>query len=274
MWSIFFRDNWLPKIGPLLLHCLNVTAISEQSVKVASIVTEGGEWDWSKFQHLLPCQILIRIAVIQCLRPLLKGDLAVWAGNKLGRFIVKLTYQVRSGIEAGTEEDVWSLIDRFRETQRMKVFLWIVCYDKIMTNQEHVHRHFSLDARCGICGGEVEDVDHVLRSCPQSQMVWRELVWPEYLPFFFSLDNKRWVRENLLNDGRFAKACADYDLMFEGTCWYIWLHRNARTFEVDEVEESSVLQRAQAWLVRAVTSAVVSRASEQMRMESAWGVVR
>ncbi|KAK8582631.1 hypothetical protein V6N13_069403 [Hibiscus sabdariffa] len=36
---------------------------------------------------------------------------------------------------------------------------------------ERVPRHFSMDERYGICRAEVVDIDNVLRTCPQAQMM-------------------------------------------------------------------------------------------------------
>ncbi|KAK8667564.1 hypothetical protein V6N13_007712 [Hibiscus sabdariffa] len=100
------------QIGPLLSHCPNVAAVDAQRVIVAAMEANG-EWDWSKFQHLLSRHILFLIAVIQSLVASFLGDLVVWARNKLSRFTVKSAYKVRCEIEAVLEEDVWSIIDKF-----------------------------------------------------------------------------------------------------------------------------------------------------------------
>ncbi|KAK9006191.1 hypothetical protein V6N11_035236 [Hibiscus sabdariffa] len=78
-----------------------------------------------------------------------------------------------------------------------------------------LRRLFVSDARCGISGVDVEDVNHVLR-----------------------LDAVYW------------------DLMFEGTYWFIWLNRNGFVFNVGNDEpRQSVLDRSRMWLASALAIA-------------------
>ncbi|KAK8612842.1 hypothetical protein V6N13_092946 [Hibiscus sabdariffa] len=99
------------------MYCFNSSTIGAQSVKVVSMVSARGEWDWSQFQHLIPQHILLHIAVIRCPAAALQGDLPVWAADRSGRFSVKSAYWVWNRVEEGPEEDVWSLIARFQGTQ-------------------------------------------------------------------------------------------------------------------------------------------------------------
>ncbi|KAK8540951.1 hypothetical protein V6N13_060999 [Hibiscus sabdariffa] len=55
----------------------------------------------------------------------------------------------------------------------------------------------------------VEDANHVLQNCVQAQMIWREMIRLDNLEEFFTLDFKRWIRENLTNGDGFSKENAN-----------------------------------------------------------------
>ncbi|KAK9031592.1 hypothetical protein V6N11_055888 [Hibiscus sabdariffa] len=117
-------------------------------------------------------------------------------------------------------------------------------------------RHFVSDAQCGLCGAEVEDVDHILRRFPNSLLVWRQLVRADKMLEFMSCDIKSWIKLNLTQPHRFAIDIADWDLMFGGVCWFIWLRRNDLVFNAGHEEEvrQPVLDRARRWLALAVAA--------------------
>ncbi|KAK8697304.1 hypothetical protein V6N13_113456 [Hibiscus sabdariffa] len=78
----------------------------------------------------------------------------------------------------------------------------------------------------------MDDVDHVLQNCVQAQMIWREVIKPDSLEEIFSLDFKRWIRENLTNGGGFDKESDKLYLMLGGLCWLygcIGIHGSSMT---------------------------------------------
>ncbi|KAK9045905.1 hypothetical protein V6N11_051808 [Hibiscus sabdariffa] len=75
--------------------CSNVAwVLGEESVKVASMVTAHGEWDWSQFHHLLPQRILLHIAAIQCPTAAFRCEIPIWAADRRGQFSIKSAYRV------------------------------------------------------------------------------------------------------------------------------------------------------------------------------------
>ncbi|KAK8686472.1 hypothetical protein V6N13_125497 [Hibiscus sabdariffa] len=154
------------------------------------------------------------------------------------------------------------------------IALWLACCNKLMTNQERVHCKFDVDDRCNACGMEVEDVDHVLRNCVQTQMIWREVIKHDRLEEIFTLDFKRWIHENLKNGAGFAKENTNWDLMFGGMCWFIWLHRNSQIFDDQAGEPGSISHRAKPWFQRAAASCVASRVESHLALVPASGICR
>ncbi|KAK8553193.1 hypothetical protein V6N13_089406 [Hibiscus sabdariffa] len=122
-----------------------------------------------------------------------------------------------------------------------------------MTNFEHTRRHFADKARCNLCDVEVEDFSNVLRTCPHTFCVWRELINVEKIHDFMTCDIKTWIWLNLTQPNTFAKEPMAWDLMFGGTCWFICLNRNAVIF-TDGIEEGRrpTLEHAFEWLKNVV----------------------
>ncbi|KAK8554058.1 hypothetical protein V6N12_031036 [Hibiscus sabdariffa] len=124
------------------------------------MVTEDGEWHWYLVENLLLESILLRLAAVKCPLWHFSTDGVRWAATISGKFTMRSAYEIRNGIEEGPIEDVWYTIQHFQGEQHMKIFLWLMCCNKIMTNQERARRHFTTDASSHICGSDIEDVDH------------------------------------------------------------------------------------------------------------------
>ncbi|KAK8568771.1 hypothetical protein V6N12_007313 [Hibiscus sabdariffa] len=124
----------------------------------------------------MPTNILLRIAASVPPNPVHPDDKVAWAGESSGKFSIKSTYAIRLGVDREVSLLPWNLIQRFKGLQKILIFLWLVCCNKIMTNEERVQRNFSTNSRCSVCNRDVEDVNHVLRLCPAAYGRGRHLV--------------------------------------------------------------------------------------------------
>ncbi|KAK8644420.1 hypothetical protein V6N13_123727 [Hibiscus sabdariffa] len=77
----------------------------------------------------------------------------------------------------------------------------------------------------------IEDIDHVLRKCPHGFLVWCQLEQPSLSMEFMDVEIKQWVRENLKKGVKYGRDSRNWDIMFGGTCWFLWLYQNAFIFE-------------------------------------------
>ncbi|KAK9011644.1 hypothetical protein V6N11_044490 [Hibiscus sabdariffa] len=179
------------------------------NVLVGDMVMPDGEWDWVRLESLLPMTILLCITGMKCRFPHFPHDELGWNGTVSEKFTVKSAYYIQHGVEEGPNEDIWRKIMSYKGTQCMQIFLWMVCCDIIMTNYERVRRHFSNDARCTLCGADTEDVDHVLRRCPQAYLTCKELIQVEKMDELLRLDIKVGIKCNLTNPKMFAKEPID-----------------------------------------------------------------
>lgn len=81
--------------------------------------------------------------------------------------------------------------------ERVRVFIWLVSHQVIMTNVERVRRHVGDNAICQVCNGAEESILHVLRDCPAMSGIWLRLVPPRRRHEFFAKTLLEWLFENL-----------------------------------------------------------------------------
>ncbi|MBA0682020.1 hypothetical protein Goari_023780 [Gossypium aridum] len=70
--------------------------------------------------------------------------------------------------------------------QCVRVFLWLVAQNKVLTSKVRVRRHMATNS-CAVCSFEVESINHVLYFCFPALTVWSQLIKPEELQEFLSL---------------------------------------------------------------------------------------
>ena len=73
------------------------------------------------------------------------------------------------------DNGMWRWVWKVKVSQRVKVFIWLALHDMLMTNTVRVRRDLASDPICMVYGNGCETVDHVLRSCTNAKLVWREL---------------------------------------------------------------------------------------------------
>ncbi|KAK8705301.1 hypothetical protein V6N13_048905 [Hibiscus sabdariffa] len=140
-----------------------------------------------------------------------------WRWDPLRSFSVRSAYSLLTNTTTGSEDKDWSLTGKFKGSPRIQSFLWLVYWDRILTNQEIVRWSLASDASCSNCGATVEDTLHVLCECPVATAIWSMVIKPELLEEFYSLDLREWLCLNL--DGI---CCFPGKLSTLGH--HVWLH--------------------------------------------------
>ncbi|KAK8541666.1 hypothetical protein V6N12_014293 [Hibiscus sabdariffa] len=72
---------------------------------------------------------------------------------------------------------------------------------RILTNTERAHWHMTSNSSCPVCAFPVEDIHHVLRSCPVAYSIWRRCIHHDRLDEFMNLEIKDRIYTNLSNVG-------------------------------------------------------------------------
>ncbi|KAL4289737.1 hypothetical protein GQ457_14G014320 [Hibiscus cannabinus] len=112
----------------------------------------------------------------------------------------------------------------------------------------------------------IEDVNHLLRWCPQAIGIWTSLIKPDFLHQFLTMNIKEWVYLNITDAARMANHPEDWDLLFGSICWNLWLERNAVVFDNPLDDRGTVLERSrrlQQQYLLAFSAAAPSRTWER-----------
>ena len=168
---LFWKDSWLEGFGPLINQLNSEVQVESLNHTVAEMVDGGGNWKWEVFAHLLPMQAVMGIAGYIPPRQDALEDTMIWEKSVNGRFTIKTAYMVREEDESIDRDPIWRIIWKWKGMERIKMFLWTVAHNAIMTNEMRWRRRISDNKCCCECVNEVETLTHALRDCPKAQKI-------------------------------------------------------------------------------------------------------
>lgn len=156
-------------------------------------------------------------------------DRLSWREAKDGRFSVRSAYAflIKDIVPRPNMEDLYKRVWRVMAPERVRVFLWLVTLQVIMTNMERQRRHLSDNGICQLCKGGDESILHALRDCPAAEGLWKKIVNPSRQQRFFNQTLFEWLYENLAN----VSANGDqWPSLFALTVWWCWKWRCGYVF--------------------------------------------
>lgn len=157
-------------------------------------------WKWESFAPFLHQDTLKLIQAIELKEDAELGDLIYWQSGNKGKFSIKSALSIMRNVTDSLDQTCWDLIWTAPVQQRIRAFLWVACHDRVMSNALRFNRKLTEDARCYVCGAEVESTLHILRNCPLAQVVWRNLGGPADKPEFYQQHLKHWITANLKHE--------------------------------------------------------------------------
>lgn len=101
---------------------------------------------WDILIPLLPEIMLLKLEAIFLSSDNTRIDRLAWRGTSNGWFSVKLAYKLTIEDSVSEPAALWNFLWRLCLPQRVKMFVWIVLKEKIITNHERLKRHFTMDA--------------------------------------------------------------------------------------------------------------------------------
>jgi len=141
----------------------------------------------------------------------------MWIANKSSNFSIKSALKITQETDSGLTVN-WRWVWQVCTPQRLRMFLWLVLHKKVLPNAKRFKRRMVSTPQCGICSEDVEDLDHLLRHCPNVQGVWRALqrkgVWSNVC----AEEYHEWLQQNLVG----PHEDSDWPTKFMITVWYIW----------------------------------------------------
>ncbi|KAK9044473.1 hypothetical protein V6N11_058373 [Hibiscus sabdariffa] len=147
---------------------------------IANFNSKVGAWNRDVFGHIihekrytfLPPSLVLRIAAIKPPCESSLNGVPAWLWDPFRSFSVHSAYLSLADGDAVSYDKGWSIIANFKGPPRVRTFLWLVYWERILTNHERVRRAIASDAGCFSCGATLEDTLHVLRDCPVVVGIW------------------------------------------------------------------------------------------------------
>ncbi|KAK4273715.1 hypothetical protein QN277_017054 [Acacia crassicarpa] len=118
-------------------------------------------------------------------------------------------------------------------------------HNRLLTNVSRCKRGLSDNGSCQICNMGQENLLHVIRDCPETLELWRQIVPRSLWRTFSSLTLDSWMRWNL-NYRVGSKQEEDWKQVFAITCWWLWRRRNSTIFENKKISNLTVLSSVMA----------------------------
>lgn len=137
-------------------------------------------WDFSRIEPYVSQNTKLQLMAMVVDNVTGTTDRLSWGETKDGNFTVRSAYAFLTR-DVSPRPWLGKLFDRVWKVQapeRVRVFLWQVVHQIIMTNVERYRRHISASALCQVCNGGEETIIHVLRDCPFMSGIWNRIVSP------------------------------------------------------------------------------------------------
>lgn len=152
-----------------------------------------------------------------------ENDRVTWQLGHKGIFSVKSLYNALSNSPQGEyHRRIW----KGKIPEKIKIFLWLLTNDAILTKDNLLKRKWQGDARCMFCE-ENETIDHLFFQCPVAKAIW--LVVARCLGAIN-------VPKNLQQCWKWCERWLPLGVEYHpwgisAICWAIWKCRNRAVFD-------------------------------------------
>ncbi|KAK9020722.1 hypothetical protein V6N11_010739 [Hibiscus sabdariffa] len=230
----FWYDNWVDSEGRLVNFYNRLD--SPRPISVAGMIDVVGMWDWNRFSHVLPEQILQKIYAIRPPMCSLGPDVPSWLRESNRQFSTTSAYDFLSDSVGSHSNFQWRYIWELKLPQWIKIFVWIAAHNRLLTNAERYLRHISMSDRCPFCHNNCETVDHVLRHCLIATTVWLAEIKAIHFGLFMSLPFDKWIEVNINGACHFATNKENWSERFAVFLWMLWKNRCSKIFNESYVQ--------------------------------------
>ncbi|KAL4384144.1 hypothetical protein GQ457_15G026400 [Hibiscus cannabinus] len=252
-----WNDTWVPSLGPLRFW-LRCSPMAVASINFADLVIHGSEWNVPRLSDLLLPEAIPFVVGIP--PPLLGScDVPSWISTPAGNFTVASAYM--RILEPGWEaiDPKWSWVWSLAVTPRIRMFIWLVLKQRLMTNEERCRRGFSFDASCPSCGCVSESITHILRDCPPTRSLWQSIVPQDRQALFFAAPLETWVVSNIRAGYAFGVSLIPWPCFYSSLLWQLWKRRNDFAFTGTCLPLDEVYKIGFAWAARFAEAIIVDR---------------
>ncbi|KAA3453419.1 reverse transcriptase [Gossypium australe] len=241
-----WKDNWIPKLGPLLSYVPAHSRLNMDSTPKDWVLQEGC-WNIDMLKIWLPDDIIKRILSIPPPHPTEGEDRIIWACTESGSFTIRSAYRSLKENTWRPKDDNWNIIWKYQGPQRVRIFLWLVASQRVLTNSERFRRGFGQSSACSRCGHNLEDIMHALRDCPTAKKAWMLVVPLEKQSRFFSDSMQNWLSFNLSCHIKLQDKGITWSCLFGILAWRLWKNKNLFIFQNIDWTPLELIKSSLSW---------------------------
>lgn len=220
----FWKDRWLGK-RPLMEMVTGDLPTGYEDLTARELWSVGVGWDLSKIVPFITENQRLELATVVVDSVTGAKDRLAWNENMDGKFTVKSAYKMLTVSDTPRQnmESFYKRVRKLAAPERVRVFLWLVGNQVLMTNTERYRRHLCDTDICEVCKGGAKIIIHILCDCPAMVGVWNRLVPERKRRSFFEKPLLEWIYENLC--GEVAWEEGPWSTIFALTTWWAWKWR-------------------------------------------------
>ena len=226
-WTSFWTQKWLDGIT-LVNHVTRAVPEKQINKQVYDYWSPVTGWDWAMLTQFLPSDLLQKIASFE-LSTEEVGDKPVWIANALGKFNIRSAIQIIQANDSASDSK-WKTCWRLQLPQRIRYFLWLILHQRVLSNAERVRRKLLDNPICNICLAPEENLDHLLRKCPNAHNTWQELEVVGMHCTARDAGFENWLYQNI--SGHHENP--EWAERFVITLWFIWKWRCKYCFDSED----------------------------------------
>ncbi|KAK8486111.1 hypothetical protein V6N12_010315 [Hibiscus sabdariffa] len=224
-----WNDTSVSNLGPLR-PWLSHASFSIDHMHFADMLQADGNWNTSRLSSLLDPVVVSYVIGVP--PPSLDDtcDMVAWRCTPTGVFTVASAYECLLSASWDACDPKWACIWSLPVTQQIRMFLWLVLRQRLLTNVERVRRGLSSDPSCSCCGCYNESILHILRDCPPVRSIWQSIIPQADHECFFGASLEHWIVSNIKASRAFGRDTLPRSLFFSSFIWQVWKRRNDFVF--------------------------------------------
>ncbi|XP_019168955.1 PREDICTED: uncharacterized protein LOC109164864 [Ipomoea nil] len=235
-----WKDPW---VGTVPLADIPGVSIppSLLNLQVNNLIKEDKTWDLTEVQDYLPDSVTNSIRAIPIALTESPHDAISWPHSGTGSFTLKSGFNFIAGQETIEEDLSW--VWHVKCTEKVKLFIWKITQNGLLTNSERSRRGLSTDAICQRCDGVDESLDHIFRRCDFALDCWANSQAPASFNATAFTPLSLWIKDNC-DMMRNATNQGSWTTIFPYLLWSIWRARNDIIFNNRMVQVTETVLRA------------------------------
>ncbi|KAK8476102.1 hypothetical protein V6N11_071089 [Hibiscus sabdariffa] len=224
-----WNDTWVPNLGPLRSWLTHASSGIDH-MHFADLLQADGNWNTSRLSALLDPTAIPHVLGVP--PPSLDDsrDMVAWKCTPTGIFTVSSAYENLLSESWDSCDSKWTGIWSLPVAQRVRMFLWLVLRQRLLTNAERARRGMSSDPSCSCCGFFNETILHILRDCPPMRSFWQSLIPQSDHDYFFGAPLEHWIFSNIRTSRVFGRGTPPWSCFFPSFLWQVWKRRNDFVF--------------------------------------------